>query len=273
LAYYAVLSLSPLLLIAVTIAGLAYGAAAAESELIGQIAQVAGYQVAEAVQNLLINSSQPQTGLLASLLSLVILLYGASNIFDHLQESMNTIWGVYHLERKGLVVFLTRRLYAIGLVFAVGILLLALTLLSTLLSTLNQFVVNQLPPYFDWLYWFDFLFSGIVLTVIFAILFKILPEIPVRWQDVWGGGVLTAVLFTLSKYLIGLYFSRSSVTSVYGAAGSLAVLLIWVYFAGQIFFLGAAFTKAYAGWRQKASEAEVASLAEPDSGSTPSPNP
>ncbi|MBK8434794.1 MAG: YihY/virulence factor BrkB family protein [Chloroflexi bacterium] len=251
LAYYTVLSLSPLLLIAVTVAGLAYGATAAQSELMNQIRQVGGYQVAEAVENILLNSSRPETGFLASLLSLLILLFGASNVFDQLQEAMNTIWGVPHLEEAGLWKFIKRRLYAVGLVLSVGLLLVALILVSTVLSVISQFVADQLHPSFDLLHWLDLLLSGILLSVIFAFLFKVLPEARVRWRDVWGGGVLTAVLITLSKYLIGLYFGRTSSTSAYGAAGSLAVLLIWVYFSGQIFFLGAAFTKVVSDKRRK----------------------
>ena len=245
LAYYTMLSLSPLLLIATAIAGVAYGEAAAESELIEQISQVAGAQVAEAVQAILLNSSQPQTGLLASALSLLVLLYGASNIFDHLQESLNTIWGVAHLEQKGWWVFVRRRLYAVGLVLGVGFLLLASLLVSTVLGMLQQFLAEQLHPSFDLLYWLDVLVSVVVLSGVFAFLFKVLPETAVAWREVWGGGVVTAVLFTISKYLLGIYFGQTSTTSVYGAAGSLALLLIWVYFAGQMFFLGAAVTKAW----------------------------
>lgn len=246
LAYYTVFALSPLLVIAVAIAGVVYGSAAAESEIVLQITQVAGAQVAEAVRGVLINTTQPGKGLIASTISVLVLFYGASNIFDHLQESLDIIWGVPHHEQAGLWPMLKRRVYAVGLVLAVGISLLVLLVLSTLIAAFGRFLVENLHPSFDLLPLLDLALSLILLRLIFAIVFKILPEGRVAWGDVRWGSWLTAVLFTVAKYAIGLYLGRTTITSAYGAAASLVVLLIWVYFAGQIFFLGAAFSKAYA---------------------------
>lgn len=247
LSYFTVLSLSPLLVFAVGIAGIFYGPAVAASGLMQQIELVAGTEIKTAVESVITDVSRPQSGILASSLSLLVLLYGASNIFNQLQDALNTIWHVAPEGRAGFWLYLQRRSLAFVWVLGVGLIVITLLTASTAIATVNNFLQDQAPPiFFVILPIIDFAISIILLSIVFAGLFKGLPNTLIPLTDVIWGGVLTAVLFTISKYALSLYLSRGSVGSAYGAAGSLVVILVWVYFSGQIFFFGAQFTKAYA---------------------------
>lgn len=246
LSFYTVFSLAPLILIAIAVAGLAFGREAASGAIAGQISRLVGQQAGEAIQGIVQNANRPAHGIVASILGVVTLLFGASGVFGQLKDALNTIWGVQPKPGQGIWVFLKDRFLSFTMVLGVGFLLLVSLLLSTALSAFTGYLggfasgVTWLGPVLD------IVISLVVVTVLLGLMFKVLPDAEVQWRDVWIGAFLTAVLFTVGKFLIGLYLGRSSVGSAYGAAGSLVILLLWTYYSSQILFFGAEFTKVYA---------------------------
>ena len=248
LAYYTVFSVAPLLLIVIAVAGLVFGQEAARGEIMGQLSGLLGTDSARAVQDLLESVNQPGTGVLATLLGIVVLLIGATTVFAELQSALDRIWRAP--ERpvgSGLWALLRSRLLSLGMVLGLGFLLMVSLVVSAGLSALGK-------------WWTPWLSSGavelaqtinvgasmVLLSAIFAMIYKWMPRVKVAWSDVWVGAVITALLFTLGKSLIGLYIGRSGVASAFGAAASLVVLLVWVYWSAQIFLLGAEFTWVWA---------------------------
>lgn len=246
LAYYTMLSLAPLLVIAVAVAGVFYGDQLAQSELLLQIEAVTSPQIADTAAMILRNSAGLSGGIFAGLVSLFVLLFGASGAFSQLYDTMNVIWGVAPDKRLSWQYTLKQRALGILMVIAVGLLLVAALLFGTTVSILNSYVGESLPVLMRWLSWAHASSAVLVLPLIFMVLFRYIPAKPVAWRDVWLGGLLTGALFFLSRAGISLYLRTSTVTTAYGAAGSLVVLLIWVYFSGMILFLGTSFCKAYA---------------------------
>lgn len=247
LSYYAMLSLAPLVVIAVAIAGQVYGEQLAQSELINQIAITGGEQVAEVVQNVIANTSAFNSSLIASLVSVAVLLIGASSVFYLLSDTINIIWGISTQQRGTFWYSIRQRLWGILMVLALGFLLIGSLAVSTIVSTVSAFFADQAPQMLGWLVLVDdtwlvfFTFS-----FIFSAMFKVLAEADNWWQDVWLGGLLTAALFILNKQILRIYLIYSTITAVYGAAGSLVVLLVWVYNTGLIISFGAAFCKSCA---------------------------
>lgn len=251
LAYYTILSLAPLLVVVVAIAGRVYGVSAAESEMLEQFEVVAGHAVAEAIRGLIATTTQPGSSLVASLVSLAVTTWAASGVFDQLQSSLNTIWQVDPEHHRSWSMIIQRRLIAFFLVIGVGFTLLFLIALSTAFTAFELFVENHLgnlppPPSMFGFPSFQSVVIYFIMVPLFAIMYRNLPQTSVYWQDVWAGSFLTALLFMLSRSLIGLYLQYSRWVPAYGAAGSLVVLLIWFYFAAGILFYGAEFCKAYA---------------------------
>lgn len=246
LSFYTVFSLAPLILIAIAVAGLAFGREAASGAIAGQISRLIGPQAAEAIQGIIQNANRPAHGIIASVIGVVTLLFGASGVFGQLKDALNTIWGVQPKPGQGIWMFLKDRFLSFTMVLGVGFLLLVSLLLSTALSAFTGYLggfasgITWLGPVLD------IVISLVVVTVLLGLMFKGLPDAEVQWRDVWIGAFLTAVLFTVGKFLIGLYLGRSSVGSAYGAAGSLVILLLWTYYSSQILFFGAEFTKVYA---------------------------
>jgi membrane protein len=245
LAYYTLFSLAPLLLAAIAIAGLFFGQSAAEGRLVGELEGVVGEAGAQAVRELLENARSKPAGAAATLVALATLLVGASGVFLELKGALNTVWDVEN-PPGGLLAMLRNRLAAFALVLAVGFLLLVALVVSAALSALGGLVGGYVETPKLVLQLANTLVSFGVITLLFAMLFKFLPDTEVAWKDVWVGAAITSVLFAIGKFLIGLYLGRSSVTSAYGAAGSVVVLMLWVYYAGQIFYFGAELTQAYA---------------------------
>jgi membrane protein len=245
LAYYTLFSLAPLLLAAIAIAGLFFGQSAAEGRLVGELEGVVGEAGAQAVRELLENARSKPAGVAATLVALVTLLVGASGVFLELKGALNTVWDVEN-PPGGMLAMLRNRLAAFALVLAVGFLLLVALVVSAALSALGNLVGSYVETPKLVLELANTLVSFAVITLLFAMLFKFLPDTEVAWKDVWVGAAITSVLFAIGKFLIGLYLGRSSVTSAYGAAGSVVVLMLWVYYAGQIFYFGAELTQAYA---------------------------
>jgi membrane protein len=244
LAFYTMLSVAPLLVVVAAIAGLVYGQEAARGELVQQLEGLVGRQGAEALQSMLANAYHPGAGVIASVVGVIVLLLGATGVFVELQGSLNRIWGAQSRAPGGAWGFFRARLLSFLMILAVGLLLLASLLLSAALTAVGHHFGGAGWP----LLWraINLVVSLGVITVLFALLFKLLPDAGVAWKDVWVGAALTGVLFTIGKYLIGLYLGSSALGSTYGAAGSLAVFLVWVYYSAQILFFGAEFTQVYA---------------------------
>jgi membrane protein len=246
LSYYTVFSIAPLLLISIAVAGVVFGHDAAQGGIVAQIRQLIGPIAAESVQAMIENARQPGQGVLATVFGTVTLLFGAGGAFNELRAALDIIWEIPPRKGGGLKALLRERLAAFAMVLVVGFLLLVSLVLSAVLSALE--VKGTFPGSIVVLQVLNNGVSLAVITVLFALIFKYLPDAhpPVGWKDIWIGALITAALFTLGKFAIGLYLGRSSVASAYGAAGSLVLLLIWVYYSAQILFYGAELTQVYA---------------------------
>lgn len=246
LSYYAVFSVTPLLLILISIAGLVYGADAARGELFQQLHGLMGDAAAGALQGLLANARRPGQGIVAVTIGVVTLLAGASSVFGELQSALDRIWRVPQSAQGGVKMLLHSRLKSFGLIVGAGVLL----LLSLLASAALEIVATW------WGTWFggwaslaralNAVLSFVLVAVLFAMIYKLLPRVRIAWSDVRTGAIVTALLFTIGKHLIALYLGRTGVTSAFGAAGSLVAVLLWVYYSAQIFLYGAEFTWVYA---------------------------
>jgi membrane protein len=245
LAFYSIFSLAPLLVIAIGVAGLAFGREAVQTHVLAQFADLLGTQGARQVEIVLRNSADSETGLVATILGIVTLFVGATAVFTQLKVALNTIWGVPS-EATTVRSFFMDRLVSFAMVQCIAFLLLVSLLVNAALAAVSKALERFVPDMAALLLATGFVLSLLVVTVLFAAIFKILPDARIAWRDVWVGALATALLFTLGKFLIGLYLGRSSVASIYGAAGSLVVLLLWVYYSAQVFLLGAEFTQVYA---------------------------
>ena len=267
IAFRALFSIAPLLVIAVAVAGWVFGEQAVAGELVVQIEGVVGREAAVLVQNLLSNASQGSSGIIATIISVVILFFGASGLFGQIKVALNQIWGVVPpkaengLQNVWNVV--KARLLTFSLVVFMGVFLLATLAVTTALSALDAYLGGLWAGAGSLVSVVDDLVVVAIMVVLFAIIFKILPDAEVAWRDVGLGALVTAVLFGLGEYLIGLYLTRTSVGSTYGAAGSLVVMLLWIYYSAQIFLIGAEFTQVYAnkyGSKVRAVEGEKVNL-------------
>jgi len=246
LAFYTALSLSPLLVVVVAIAGFVYGDAAARGELAHQIRDLVGDDGANVVQNML--AQQTRTGgIVAAVVGVVTLVVGASGVFAQLQDALDTVWGVKDEDRPAGIWALVRdRLMSFSLVCGMAFLLLVSLVFSAVLSAVGGYVNSWVTDSAGWLHAANLVLSFALTTALFAMIFKVLPHARPAWSDVWTGAAITAALFTLGKVLIGLYLGRAAVGSAYGAAGSFVVLLVWIYYSTQILLFGAEFTQVYA---------------------------
>ncbi len=243
LAFYSVLSIGPVLLIIMSVAGLVFGHDATSGYMVGQMRRLIGEQGAGAIEDILLHSRSPAKSLVATAIGVATLLFSASGFFAQLQQALNTIWKV-PAARAGMFDVVKKRLLSFGLIAGICLLLLFSLVVSAGIEALTAAFNGYLPDVV--LPATNFVVSIVVTTLLFAMTFRILPDVDIRWSDVWVGALITALLFALGKYLIGLYLGRSAFTSTYGAAGSLIALLTWVYYSAQIFFFGAEFTKVYA---------------------------
>ena len=249
LSYYTVFSLAPLLMIVIAIAGLVFGQEAAQGQIMGQIQGLVGEDSAKAIQSMIEEARKPAAGILATVIATVMLLFGATGVFAQLQESLNIIWKVEQKAGEGMWKMLKDRFISLLAVLGTGFLLLISLVISAGLSAVGATLAHVLPGPEFVLQILNFLVSFAVVTLLFAMIYKLLPDKPVRWGDVWIGASITSLLFTIGKFFIGLYLGKSDVGVAYGAAGSLVVILIWVYYASQIFLFGAEFTAVYAASR------------------------
>ena len=246
LSYYTVFSLAPLLMIVIAIAGFVFGQEAAQGQIMGQIQGLVGEESAKAIQSMIEEARKPAAGILATVIATVMLLFGATGVFAQLQESLNIVWKVKEKPGEGMWKMLKDRFLSLMAVLGTGFLLLISLVISAGLSAVGATLEHVLPGPEFVLQMINFLVSFAVVTLLFAMIYKLLPDKPVRWDDVWIGASITSLLFTIGKFFIGLYLGKSDVGVAYGAAGSLVVILIWVYYASQIFLFGAEFTAVYA---------------------------
>ncbi|HTE53415.1 MAG TPA: YihY/virulence factor BrkB family protein [Kofleriaceae bacterium] len=247
LAYYTAFSLAPLLVIAIGVAGLVFGDEAAQGRIVGELQSLMGPDGARFVEELIAASRRPASGITATVVGVVILLFGATGVFGELQDALNTIWGVKPgPSRQGLRGILKDRLLSFTMVLGTGFLLLVSLALSAAFAVIGSRVGGLLPFPEAALQLVNFLVSLGFITLLFALIFKVVPDAKIAWRDVWIGALITALLFSLGKLVIGLYLGKSTVTSSFGAAASLAVMLIWIYYSAQILFIGAEFTQVYA---------------------------
>ncbi len=246
LAFYTALSIAPLLVISLGVAASVFGDEAARGEIQQQMQSLVGDEGAKAIEGMIANANKPTEGVVATSLSIVILLVGASGVFGQLQQSLNTIWEVQSKPGRGIMGAIRDRFLSFAMVFGIAFLLLVSLLLSAGLASL-ALVFDRLPESLYWLS--EALHFGIsfgIITLLFAMMFKFLPDVKIAWRDVWLGALITAALFTIGKFAIGLYLGHSSMASSYGVAGSFVVLLVWVYYSAQIVFFGAELTQVYA---------------------------
>lgn len=246
LSYYTVFSLVPLLVLTIAIAGLVFGKDAAQHAMMAQIESLVGPQSAAAIQQMLEIAQKPSSGALASLIAIGTLLLGASGVFAQLQDALNTVWDVEPKAGRGIRGVIKDRFFSFMAVLGTGFLLLVSLVLSAALAAFGKLFMNWLPGQEAVLHLANFTISFGVITLLFAMMFKLLPDAKIAWRDVWIGAGLTSLLFTIGKLLIGLYLGKSDVGSAYGAAGSLVILLVWVYYSSQILLFGAEFTSVYA---------------------------
>ncbi len=249
LAYFAFLSLAPTLVILLQIVSVVYGEAAAEGRLVAQLEAHMGPQAAAGIQELLKNAHMAEGGTFATILSIGALLVSATGLVAHLKRSMNHMWNVVQRPGLGIKGFFRDRVIGVLLILTVGFILLASMVISTLITGMTDVIERALtiPPIA--IRAAELIVSGGIITVLFAIIYKFLPDVHIRWKSVWVGAVVTAALFVIGKYLLGLYLGRGTVGSSYGAAGSLVVLLIWIYYSSLIFFMGAEFTQVYSRFK------------------------
>ena len=247
LAYYTIFSLAPLLIIIIGIAGLVFGKQAAQGQLFHQIKDAVGTTAASAIEDLLKNTQQTGGSWLATVIGFVVLFVGATGFFVQLQDALNTIWKVAPKPGRPILAMLRDRLLSFILVLGATLLLLALLVVGAALTALNEFLPSNTLPGSTYLWQ---VINGLVsfgfCMLLCAMTYRILPDARIAWGDVWIGAAVTALLFTVGKYLIGLYLGGSTVTTAFGAAGSLVVVLLWIYYSTQIFLFGAEFTRIYA---------------------------
>lgn len=252
LSYYTIFSLGPLLIIIISLAGIFYGREAVRGEVYDELFEIIGENAAIQVQNIIQNIESTRMTGTGLTLGIIILLFGASGVFTEIQDSINTIWSVKAKPQKGWLKFIFNRLLSFSLIISIGFILLVSLILSTLLDVIYDRLMNYFP---DTTLFFasalNLLIPFIIISILFIIIFKILPDAKVGWKEVMMGAIFTAILFLIGKFAIGLYIKNSSFSNTYGAASSIVILLTWIYYSSIILYFGAAFTKCYTMERGK----------------------
>ncbi len=246
MAFYTLLSFAPLLMLATAVVSLVFGHEQAQNGIVDQARQMIGSRGADTVKLLLANAQKPSSGILASVIAFITLLFGASGVFTELRDALNIIWEAEPKNEAGFMGMIKGRLFSFGMVLSVGFLLLVSLLLSAALAFIGKFVGQVIPVPAFVLEIGNFVVSFVVISFLFALMFKFVPAVHISWRSVRVGAVGAALLFTIGKLLLGLYLGKASVGSGYGAAGSLVAVIVWVYYSAQIFFFGAEFTRVYA---------------------------
>lgn len=246
-AYYSILSLPGLLVIIINLVGSIWGTEIVQGKLTHEISEALGRDAAESIQAMMLETQTGNSSEIANILGVGILIFGATGVFYHLQLSLNQIWRIKPDPNSNIIKMLVDRARSFAFILAIGFLLLISFLITTAISALNGYIRSVLPDivlYFAYI--LDFLLSTGIVTILFALIFRYLPDTKIRWKTVWIGALITAVLFVLGKFLLGLYFGEADPGSTYGAAGTIVLILLWVSYSCLILFFGAEFTKVYA---------------------------
>jgi membrane protein len=247
LAYYTLFSIAPLLLITIAVAGSVFGREASQGQIIGAIQDLVGFQSARAIQAMIESAGQrPDSGFFATAAGMILLLLGAASVVGQLQDSLNTIWHVASKTGRGFMGFVQDRLVSYSMVLGVGFLLVVSLVVTAVLSAVSGILGGFLTIDSATAHILDLVISFAFITLLFAVIYKYVPDVRIEWRDVWIGAATTSLLFSAGKFLIGFYLGHSTVASIYGAAGSLVTLLLWFYYSSLMFFFGAELTQVYA---------------------------
>ncbi len=246
LAYYTIFSIAPLLLIAIAIAGFVFGQDAARQQVFDSLRGVLGPNSANAIKEMVQNAAKPKAGTIATIAGVVTLFLGASGVFGQLKDALNTIWDVKPKPSSGILSVLKDRFLSLAMVLGVGFLLLVSLVIDAVIAGMGHFASSHLPGGEALWQVVQQVFSVVIVALLFALIFRYLPDLHIAWHDVTLGAIVTSVLFVIGKFALGLYLGKSAVGSSYGAAGSLVVVLLWVYYSSQIVLFGAEFTQVYA---------------------------
>lgn len=245
LSYYTAFSLGPLLIIIIAIAGFVFGQEAARGQIFNEMKNLVGPDGAGMIETIIKGAADKTTGIFATALSIILLIIGSIGVFLELQESLNIIWGVELKPGRGVWGFIKYRLVSFSMVVATGFLLMISLVINSAILIFNSYMGEKFPTLIPLAFLLNNAASLIVITLLFAIIYKILPSVNISWRYVWFGAFLTSVLFSIGKFLIGLYLGSSTFTSTYGAAASLVILFVWIYYSGLILFFGAELTQVY----------------------------
>ena len=245
LSYYSAFSLGPLLIIVIAIAGFIFGEEAAKGQLFFELKNMIGSDGAQMMETIIKGASNTTTGIFATIFSVILLVFGAIGVFVELQESLNMVWGVEPKPGKGLKMFIRNRIISFSMVVATGFLLMVSLVINSAIALLNELMAEVFPSLVPIAFILNSAASLIVITILFALIYKVLPDVLISWRYVWLGAGITSVLFSIGKYLIGLYLGSSSYASTYGAAASLVIIFLWIYYSGLILFFGAELTQVY----------------------------
>jgi membrane protein len=247
ISYYAIFSIPALLVIIISAAGFFFGKDAVSGEISNQITAAMGEETAQQIDEIVANASESKNTVIASIIGVITLIVGATGVFVQLQKSLDMIWEVEVKAKKAWLKSLKDRLFSFGLILSIGFLLLISLLISAGLSAFSGWIKNSMPDFMMVVFWLvSFIINFGVITVLFALMFKILPDAKISWKDVWLGAMITALLFIAGKFALGLYFGKADPGSAYGAAGSIILMMLWVNYSSMILFLGAEFTKQFA---------------------------
>jgi len=245
LSYYSAFSLGPLLIIVIAIAGFIFGEEAAKGQLFFELKNMIGSDGAQMMETIIKGASNTTTSIFATIFSVILLVFGAIGVFVELQESLNMVWGVEPKPGKGLKMFIRNRIISFSMVVATGFLLMVSLVINSAIALLNELMAEVFPSLIPIAFILNSAASLIVITILFALIYKVLPDVLISWRYVWLGAGITSVLFSIGKYLIGLYLGSSSYASTYGAAASLVIIFLWIYYSGLILFFGAELTQVY----------------------------
>ncbi len=265
LSYYTLFSLAPLLLIVMSVAGLVFGAEAVRGEIFGQLQGLMGHETASAVEGVLASVSKPAEGITATVIGIIIVLIGATAVFGELQDALDRIWRAPARDKTsglmGLWWLLRTRLLSFGMILGIAFLLMVSLVMGALMAALGKWWGGMFTGWAMVAETVNLLITFALTTTVFAMIYKMMPRARVQWQDVWLGALVTSLLFTIGKFLIGIYIGKSGIASGFGAAGSLIIILVWVYYSAQIFLIGAEFTWVYAHTFGSARDEPVADVA------------
>lgn len=249
LSYYTIFSIAPLMIILIAVAALILGQKGATEQVSYQLKDLLGEAGATSIQTMVESANRPKAGVVAAITGVVVLLFGASGVFGQLQDALNTIWDVKAKEGGGFLKMLKDRFLSFSMILVVGFLLLVSLVLSAAIAALGTMFQNMMPGMEVFGHILNFVVSFVVISFLFAMIFKILPDAEIGWHDVWLGAIVTAFFFTVGKFGLGIYLGKGAVGSSYGAAGSLIVVLVWVYYSSMILLFGAEFTEVYSRHR------------------------